>query len=267
MPARPRSLAISALPATAATLAVLALTRSAPSFSLLGPKGALLGWLAFVTLITTCIPLLATALSWRGAPTSYGAPRAFFVRRAQRDALTGWGLSWGRSRRDLPWIALGIVASVALAWLVSRAPDVRAYYPRYTFVKAEPWLWLPSTLLFGAYGLAWETMFRGHLLLAPLADSPPPGAPRDADSPPGASAPRPADSPPPAPLSATALLLALQTALFAIAHLDKPPLEAWLSVPAGLFFGVLALRTRSVLPGFLLHFTVSTSVNLFCAYG
>ena len=135
-------------------------------------------------------------------------------------------------------------------------------------MTAEPWLRLPSTLLFAAYGLAWETMFRGHLLLAPLADSPPrAGAPRDTDSPPGASAPRPADSPPPAPLSATALLLALQTALFAIAHIDKPPLEAWLSVPAGLFFGVLALRTRSVLPGFLLHFTVSTSVNLFCAYG
>lgn len=216
-----RSTASKVLVATAAAFAVIALTRFSPSFSSLGPRHALFGWLGYVTLITACIPAAATTL-------------------VQPRPLSAWGLSWGRARRDAVWIALGLAGSVALAWAVSRAPEVRAYYPRYALVKTEPLLWIPSTLLFAAYGLAWETMFRGHLLLA-LGEAP-------------------------LPSRRAAALLALQTALFAIAHLDKPPLEAWLSIPAGLFFGLLALRTRSVLPGFLLHFAVSTSVNLFCAY-
>jgi membrane protease YdiL (CAAX protease family) len=199
-----------------AAAAVLLLTRFAPSFAFLGPRGALFGWLAYATAVTAGVPIAMMALG-------FGPP------------LARCGLSWGRARRDAHWIALGLAAVVVLAAVLARVPSVQAYYPRHGLVKTEPLLWLPSTLAFAAYGFAWEALFRGFLLLG--------------------IAPR---------FGLAAVFM--QTVPFALAHLDKPPIEAWLAIPAGVFFGLVALRTRSVLPGFLLHFTLSTSLNLFCAY-
>lgn len=201
----------------------LVLTRCAPSFAVLGPRGALFGWLAFATAATALLPGAVMVLGFR--------------RR-----LSACGLTWGRSRRDAPWIALAICAAVCLALWLSRSPQMRAYYPQYAFVRDAPLLWIPSTLAFGAYGLSWEMAFRGFLVLGVAGE---PGS----------------------PAWAGAFAVLAQTAVYAVAHLDKPPLEAWLSIPAGLFLGWAALRTRSVLPGYLVHFTLSASVNLFCVYG
>ncbi len=211
-----------ALAALGAAAVVLFLTRTAPDFRGLGPRGALFGWLGYVTLLTAVVPLAA-------------------MRLVSRLSLSDCGLGWGRTRRDALWLALGVACAVAIGAVIARSPEVRAYYPRYTFVRTEPLLWVPSTLAFAAYGLAWETLFRGHLLL---------GLAGRGEATVG-----------------TVGLLVMQTGVFVIGHLDKPSPEVWLSVPAGLFLGVLALRTRSVLPGFLLHFAASTSVNLFCAHG
>lgn len=200
-----------------AAAAVLLLTRYAPSFASLGPRAALFGWLAYATAVTALVPAGVVVLG-------LNVP------------LSASGLTWGRTRRDALWLAAGLLGMVAIAAVVSRAPEVRAYYPRYAPVKTEPLFWIPSTLAFAVYGLAWELLFRGYLLLGVLE-------------------------------RLGTLSVFSQTILFALAHVDKPPLEAWLSIPAGVFFGLVALRTRSVLPGFLLHFTLSTSVNLFCAYG
>jgi membrane protease YdiL (CAAX protease family) len=207
----------------AAVALALVLTRCAPSFAVLGPRGALFGWLAYATVVMAGLP---------------GAVMVFGFRRR----LSACGLAWGHSLGHAPWIALGLVAAIGLAWALSRLPEIRAYYPQHAFVKSEPLLWIPSTLAFGAYGLSWEMAFRGFLVLGVANEL---GARRRVG---------------------VAAVLA-QTVLYAIAHIDKPALEALLSIPAGLFFGWAALRTRSVLPGFLVHFTISTSVNLFCVYG
>lgn len=211
-----------AIAAIVAAGAVLASTRALPTFASLGPRGALFGWLASASAITFALPAIVTFGAFRGP-------------------LARAGLGWGRARRDLVPLSAGVLAAITFGAFLSRFPSIHTYYPRCAGVREQPLLWIPSTLAFAAYGLAWETLFRGHLLLALR---------RDGDA-----------------LSRTVLLVALQTAVFAIGHLDKPAEEAWLSIPAGVFFGALALRTGSVLPGFLLHFAASTSVNLFCAYG
>jgi membrane protease YdiL (CAAX protease family) len=209
--------------ACAAIAAVLVLTRRAPSFAVLGPRGELFGWLAYATVVTAGLPGAVLVLGFRRP-------------------LAACGLSWGESRKGARFIAVGVAAAVVLAGCLSRLPEVRAYYPHYVFVKSAPLLWIPSTLAFAAYGLSWEMAFRGFLVLGVAND---PGEPR---------------------ATAAAAVLA-QTALYTIAHLDKPALEAWLSLPAGLVFGWAALRTRSALPGFLVHFTLSTTLNLLCVYG
>ena len=210
------------LAAVGAAVAVLLLTRAAPDFRELGPRGALFGWLAYVTVVTAGLPAAVMVLGFKLS-------------------LLDCGLGWGRTRRDVLWLAVGVALAIAAGAFLARFPEVKAYYPRYSFVKTEPLLWIPSTLAFAAYGLAWETLFRGHLLLGLAARG--------------------------EATLGTVFLVLLQTAVFVVGHADKPSLEIALSVPAGLFLGVLALRTRSVLPGFALHFAASTSVNLFSAYG
>lgn len=218
-----RSRALSIAPVYAAVAVAAALGHHAPSFTSLGPRGQVFGWLAYATASMVCLP---------------GAVMVLGLRRP----ASSWGLTWGKSRRDALWIALGLVGAVALAWGVSRSPEVRAHYPHYGFVRDEPWLWIPSTLAFGAYGLSWEMAFRGALILGVTEE-------RDAAGRRGL------------------LAVLAQAALYAMAHAGKPSLEIGLSIPAGVFFGLVALRTRSVLPGFLVHFAISTSINLFCVYG
>lgn len=195
----------------------LALARAGPSFSFLGPRGELFGFLAYSTALAVGLPGLAARLCAQSPPRSLG-------------------LGWGRSRRDAPAIGLCLALAVLAAWVISRSPELRAYYPQYRFVRDKPILWIPSTLAFAGYGLSWEVLFRGHLVL---------GAPKK--------------------LAAHALFA--QTAVYALAHIGKPPMEVALSVPAGLFFGALALRTGSILPGYFIHITLSTAINLFCVYG
>lgn len=208
--------------AYASAAVVLLLTRYSPEVVGLGAgpggsAGELFGWLLWATAVTGLVPAAVMVVGLR-------------------QPIRASGLGWGRSRRDAKWIALGLLGAVAVAAVVARAPEVRAYYPRLQLVKTDPIWWIPSTAAFAAYGLCWEMLFRGYLLVG-VVDR----------------------------LGAWAI--AAQTVPFVIAHVDKPPVEMWLSVPGGLFFGVIAYRTRSALPGFLLHFTLSTSVNVLCAYG
>lgn len=48
--------------------------------------------------------------------------------------------------------------------------------------------------------------------------------------------------------------LILHAIPYMLVHIGKPPLEVPYSFFAGLVFGYMALKTRSILPGFLVHF-------------
>jgi membrane protease YdiL (CAAX protease family) len=143
------------------------------------------------------------------------------------------GLTLGEPRR---WLRdVGVLALVALPVLValSRVPSIRAYYPVYSYARNEPWLLIPSTLAFGAYGFAWEFLFRGFLQLGT----------------------RPA-------LGLASLLV--QWLPFVIAHAGKPGVEIAGTMLSGLLLGALAHRHSSILPAWLLHLGCSTAVNLLC---
>lgn len=202
-----------------ASILALLLTRPflAPRFEALQGPTRFFAWLVYATLLTAALPSIAYRFAFR-----------------RRFAEAGLGL--GQARRDALPIALCIALALGAAFALSRLPAVRAHYPAHAFVREAPMLWIPSTLLFAAYGLAQEALFRGYLLIS-IADS----------------------------LGRRALFL--QMALYTLAHAGKPPVEMALSVPAGLVFGLAALRTRSIVPGFLVHFALSTGVNFFCVYG
>lgn len=54
----------------------------------------------------------------------------------------------------------------------------------------------------------------------------------------------------------------VQAIPFAIMHYRKPPLEAYGSIFAGIFLGIIALRARSFLPCALLHFGVALTADI-----
>ena len=48
----------------------------------------------------------------------------------------------------------------------------------------------------------------------------------------------------------------IQTIPFAILHLGKPALEAFFSVFGGIYLGYICYKSRSLIPAFLIHFSI-----------
>jgi hypothetical protein len=156
------------------------------------------------------------------------------IRVVFREPLTAWGLNLGRPRvwaADLAKLSLLVLPA---AYLLAQLPPIRSAYPVYRAVLIEPWLWLPTTLGWGAYCFAWEFFFRGFLLF---------GLRRRLG----------------------ALAIFVQTVPFVMAHYPKSEPEAFLAIPAGLVLGALAWRGETFLGTWLLHWLLATAVNVFAA--
>ena len=54
----------------------------------------------------------------------------------------------------------------------------------------------------------------------------------------------------------------IQAIPFAIMHYRKPQLEAYGSIFAGIFLGIIGLRARSFLPCAILHFLVALTADV-----
>ena len=140
-----------------------------------------------------------------------------------RRPLGDYGLTLGRWRVGLALTTLTcLVATGVLSWSLGLDPALRAYYG-----GGFSWsvLWSNLVDLVG-----WEFVFRGFLLFAYAR----------------AFGPGPA--------------LLLQTVPFALLHLGKPALETYSTLLGGLWLGVVAWRSRSVLYPFLSHVFISTFV-------
>jgi len=58
------------------------------------------------------------------------------------------------------------------------------------------------------------------------------------------------------------LAILIQTIPFALMHYRKPPLEAYGSIFAGIFLGIMAIRGRSFFPCAIIHFLVALSADI-----
>lgn len=129
-----------------------------------------------------------------------------------------YGLRLGDWRRGLPITVAGIAAMAIVIWLVGRLPDFRAYYT--DSIAGRPvWRLIIDT---GVDLFAWEFFCRGWLMWGL-------GRKYGTDA------------------------IWLQVIPFALMHVWKPELEVLSTIVGGVFFGILAWRTRSFLWGWLLH--------------
>ncbi|MBN1334489.1 MAG: hypothetical protein JXB39_00855 [Deltaproteobacteria bacterium] len=157
-----------------------------------------------------------------------------------------------------------VLAAVGLGALGGAFPDIASYYPyRHDLVDqvrdrgATPFLVHAAAYVL-LYYVPWETFFRGFFLLGLLAGVErgfPPSGPRRTlpDARPGASAPSPA----------VLLLVLFQTLPSSALHVGHPLSESIAAVPAGIALGILAWKTRSVVPGLVLHAAVGLGTDAF----
>lgn len=105
-----------------------------------------------------------------------------------------------------------------------------ADYPRTSPFAAAPWLMVYAEASYGMYLFCWEFFFRGFLLF---------GLQRS--------------------LGSIAAVI-LQALAFGILHWGKP--EMLPSFAGGIILGILALKAKSFLPAFVLHWAASISLDL-----
>jgi membrane protease YdiL (CAAX protease family) len=173
---------------------------------------------------------------WWGATRigGYLLPLAVWPLFFRRDRLADFGL---RTRGFLAhaWIyALCVSVMVPVLLIVSRQPDFADYYPMYkqagrSWVDFAAW-----ELIYLGQFFALEVFFRGFWLRAMRSF--------------GAGA------------------IWSMVVPYCMIHYGKPYLEACAAIVAGVVLGSLAMRTRSIYAGFLVHGTVAILMDVLALY-
>ncbi len=161
------------------------------------------------------------------------APLAWW-RWGERGQLASLGMGLGDARFGLRFTAAAMVVLIPVLWINAGSAEFQAEYPLVALSGASWRHFLAWQLCYAVYYFAWEFFFRGFLQLGMKARLGVMGA------------------------------LALQLSASTLLHIGKPQGETMAAVGAGLVFGLVALRARSFLYLFLLHWYVGCLTDLFC---
>ncbi len=144
------------------------------------------------------------------------------------------GLRLGDWRYGLGAAIAGVVIAVPLMYAGSFDAGLQATYPwAGAWVGSNIGTVVAWVLLYGLYYVAFEFFYRGFLQRV-VADAW--GAPQG---------------------------IWVQTLAATLIHLGKPLTEVIAALPASLLFGVIALRSRSVLYSTIIHLAIGMSIDLF----
>ncbi len=122
------------------------------------------------------------------------------------------------------------LAFLPVLWFVSDLPEFQKTYPQVKASETDMTVFLVHHSYYIVYWLGWEFFYRGLLLF---------GFERDYQS--------------------KAVLLS--TFPFVVMHYAKPPMEMMAAILAGFILCGIALRSRSILPGVVLHWLVQMSID------
>jgi membrane protease YdiL (CAAX protease family) len=147
------------------------------------------------------------------------------------------GLGLGRWREGLVWLAIGIPIATVAGWIAAGEPAMQAIYPLDRALSTEASVFIPHALRNFLYFGAWEILFRGVLLFGLK----------------GRIGAGPAN--------------AAQTGLSVTAHFGRAMTETFSAIPAGLVFGWIGLRLRSIWYVAVIHWVVGTSMDWFILAG
>ncbi len=137
----------------------------------------------------------------------------------------------GLGRHWLPYFGMLLVMVPVLAW-ASSLDSFRTFYPFYSDAASGGATFVAYELGYAVQFLGLEAFFRGYLLFG-LRDR-----------------------------LGAGWAVAVMTVPYVLIHAGKPSLEIAGALVAGLALGHLALRSRSFVPGFIVHVVVALTMDL-----
>jgi membrane protease YdiL (CAAX protease family) len=157
-----------------------------------------------------------------------------WIRLGAKESLADHGLCVGDWRFGLKFLGLAMLVLAVPLYVNAGSPDFQAEYPLARMAGRSARLFLLWELCYLVYYVAWEFFFRGFWQIGLSRHLGVIGA------------------------------MALQTAVSTVMHIGKPQGETVAAIAAGVVFGLVAVRTRSVLYVILLHWYVGLTTDLFC---
>jgi len=176
--------------------------------------------------------LYATLYEYLAAFTlMFGVP-TLIVKWLFRGRLRDFGLRVGDARQGVRYLAIGLPLCLVAAYLGSLDPAVRAVYPLARSAVGHISRFLAVEAFYLLYYLGWEFFFRGFMLFGLEKRYGP------------------------------AVAILVQTIPSALVHIGKPASETFAAIAAGLIFGTVAVRTRSIFYPLLLHAAVGIGTDV-----
>lgn len=178
------------------------------------------------------LPLYRTLYQFVACFLCLLAVPAALARFALKKKLGDLGLGIGDKKAGLIIVTVALPLAALLVLPASHQADFRAEYPLFRAAGQTLSLFVAYELLYAIYYVGWEFFFRGFMLFG-LKD---------------------------AIGAANAVLV--QTIPSTLLHIGKPDGEIFAAIVAGVVFGVIALRTRSIVYVFLIHWLIGVTLDL-----
>ncbi len=157
----------------------------------------------------------------------------FIIKLTFKKKLRDFGFQLGDARYGFRFIMIMLPYILWMAYVASSTVSMQAEYPIAKSTMQSWPLFVTVEIFLLIYYLGWEFLFRGFMLF---------GLEKK--------------------YGAIAAIL-IQTIPSSIVHIGKPAYESFGAILAGLVFGFLAIRTRSILYPFLIHAILGIAMDTF----
>lgn len=167
----------------------------------------------------------------------YLAIPIFIVKCIFREKLSDYGLRIGNFKKDYSIYLIMLFIMIPLVYLMSKTHSFQLRYPFYNLKSGEslyPNFWLWESMYFVQF-IGVEFFFRGFML------------------------------------HGTKRQLGFYSVIFMVVpycmiHFGKPMTETFAAVIAGLALGILSLKSKTIVPGILIHYSVAIAMDFAALY-
>ncbi len=149
-----------------------------------------------------------------------------------KEEIKNYGVNFKNLKYGLLTILFSIIIILPVTYIVSLSKEFSNFYPMYQGLNQNIKIFLMYESFLLLFLFAWEFIWRGFMLFGLESKF-------------------------------GWYSIFIQMIPFVILHNGKPALETFSSILGALFLGVLALRTRSIIYGFIIHAAIIISLDIY----